>query len=70
MECASIQFTMSTSGTPVGVVVRDIPRGLSEEVIKQYFFSRGGDIAVFQFFEDDRVAHIVYEKSGGSPLRV
>ena len=51
---------------PEGVIVEDIPRGISDEVIKQYFFSRGSEIQVFQFDEDARKARIVFEDDGGA----
>ena len=52
--------------SPGSIVVEGIPHGLSDEVIKQYFFSKAGDIEVFRFYEDERKAHIVFQDSGGA----
>ena len=49
-----------------GIIVEDIPRGLSDEVIQQYFFSKGSEIQLFQFDEDARKARIIFENNGGT----
>ena len=53
---------MSNAGC---ILVKDIPRGLSSEVIKQYFFSRGGEIKAFQSYENGRKAILEFEDSTG-----
>jgi hypothetical protein len=50
--------------TSVGVVVEDIPRGLSVEVIKQYLFSKGGEIRAFHVCEGGKKARVEFEDTG------
>ena len=58
---------MSTSG---GIIVKDIPRGITIEVIKQYFFARGGAINEVRFYEDGKKAFVKFEDSKGVLCRV
>ena len=53
-----------------GILVEDIPRGLSGEIISQYFFSRGGDIKAFRLFEGGRKALVEFEDTSGLCLTV
>ena len=48
-----------------GITVEDIPRGLSDEVVEQYFFSKGSEIQLFQFDKEKRSARIIFEDHGG-----
>lgn len=47
------------------IVVKDIPRGVSEEILNQYFFSRGGEIKQLTFCGEKREATIEFEDSSG-----
>ena len=51
-----------------GITVEDIPRGLSDEVVEQYFFSKGSEIQLFQFDKEKRKARIIFEDHGGTCL--
>ena len=56
----------SSSRPQSGVVlVKDIPRGLSGEVVSQYFFSRGGEMKTFQMDENKRSALVEFEDTSG-----
>lgn len=43
------------------IVVKGIPLGLSGDVIRQYFFSRGGEIRAFRMCADERRAFVEFE---------
>lgn len=47
------------------IVVKDIPRGVGEEVLSQYFFSRGGEIKQLTFCDERKEATIEFEDSSG-----
>lgn len=47
------------------IVVQDIPHGLSGEVIRQYFFSQGGEIRAFRMCSDERRAFVEFEDPSG-----
>ena len=47
------------------IIVKDVPRGVSEEILSQYFFSRGGEIKQLTFCGERREATIEFEDSSG-----
>lgn len=50
---------------PAGIVVESVPHGLSSDVVRQYFFSRGGEIKAFRMHADERKAFVEFENSSG-----
>ena len=55
-----------SSATCRCILVDNIPRGLGSEVIRQYFFARGGEIKAFRCYENGRKAILEFEDSGGT----
>ena len=45
--------------------MKEIPQGLDSEVIKQYFFSRGGEIRTYRYYAEEKKVFLEFEDPEG-----